>query len=195
MHKVIASSKSALLISEIKIPNSLRDEVEVYSFLEQPEIIVMGRRCQQTRDIAVFCDHTEKITYAGIEVETQPTSKALRKLFRRVKKLTGISFNTVLVNRYLDGRYNISAHSDNEVFLGDGRVEGYEGKIVACVSLGATRKLRIRNKETREIVQDISLKDGEMYLMVGKFQQEYTHEIPAQPRVSEVRYSFTFRNY
>lgn len=46
------------------------------------------------------------------------------------------------------------------------------------ISLGQERLFRIRKKYTKEIVQDIVLKNGDVILMENDFQQKYTHEIP-----------------
>lgn len=39
------------------------------------------------------------------------------------------------------------------------------------------------------------MKSGDIICMQGKFQSEFTHEIPKQKRVKEPRYSFTFRQH
>ena len=65
----------------------------------------------------------------------------------------------------------------------------------ASLSCGATRKFRIRNKKDKKIVLDIPLRHGDLVLMKGDFQKEFTHEIPVEKRVTGMRTSFTFREH
>lgn len=49
--------------------------------------------------------------------------------------------------------------------------------------------------KTNKIVQDIITKNNYLIQMAGNFQKEFTHEIPIEKKVKEVRYSFTFRTH
>jgi alkylated DNA repair dioxygenase AlkB len=66
---------------------------------------------------------------------------------------------------------------------------------VVAISYGATRKFRIRDKITKEIVVDIPTLSNNIMHMGGDFQKEFTHEIPIEKTVKDARYSFTFRNH
>ena len=66
---------------------------------------------------------------------------------------------------------------------------------VVAISYGATRKFRIRDKKTQQIVKDFPLESYSMLQMGGKFQEEFTHEIPVEKKVKSGRYSFTFRRH
>jgi alkylated DNA repair dioxygenase AlkB len=96
-------------------------------------------------------------------------------------------FNGILVNRYKDGSENIGAHSDDEKNLDEIGV--------VCISYGAARTFRIRNKSTKEKVLDVLTEDNKIIHMGGDFQKEFTHEIPVQKKVLGTRYSFTFRKH
>ena len=48
---------------------------------------------------------------------------------------------------------------------------------------------------TKKIIIDIPTNSYELMHMGGKFQEEFTHEIPIQKKVKEERYSFTFRKH
>ena len=88
------------------------------------------------------------------------------------------------MNEYVDGNDTIGEHSDDEKGLGESGVVG--------ISMGATRKFRLRNKATKEKT-DIFMTDGMILQMGGNFQKEFTHEIPREAKVKEKRVSFTFR--
>lgn len=108
-------------------------------------------------------------------------------LLNSVNEKLSSDFNGILINKYIDGTQNIGTHSDDEENLGN---------IGVCaISYGATRNFRIRNKFTKKIVENVDTKDDEIILMEGDFQKEFTHEIPVQKKVKDMRYSFTFRKH
>ena len=97
-------------------------------------------------------------------------------------------YNGILINKYLDGNDCIGKHSDDE--------RGLDAKIgVIAISYGAVRKFRIRNKITGKIEIDVPTGASKIIQMAGNFQKEFTHEIPIEKKVKEVRYSFTFRKH
>ena len=67
--------------------------------------------------------------------------------------------------------------------------------MVATISYGATRKFRIRNKQTKQIVLDYPLETGTLLIMQGEFQSEFTHEIPKELTIHNPRISITFRRH
>jgi len=110
----------------------------------------------------------------------------LKQCLSDLNQILGSNFNSVLVNRYNCGGDYIGAHSDDERYVDD-RFG------VVAISYGAVRKFRIRDKRTGAIVVDVPTTQYEIIQMGGKFQSEFTHEIPVQKKVVGERYSFTFR--
>ena len=152
--------------------------------IEKPPITIFGKQCRQQRDVGFFSDESAGYRYSNQIMEAQPITPFLQKLLHRVCRKTGITFNAILVNRYVDGSNYISAHSDDR--------KGLEHSVVACVCKGE-RIFRIRNKKTKEIERDVTTEDDIMIIMDGEFQTYYTHEIPASKTFCQERYSFTFR--
>lgn len=111
----------------------------------------------------------------------------LAKIMEDVKRNTGLIFNAILVNEYTNGNDYISAHSDDE--------RGLRCKDVVGMSLGATRKFRIRHKLSKKIAMDIDMGHGDVVWMKPQFQKLYTHEIPVQKKVKNARISLTFRDH
>jgi len=98
---------------------------------------------------------------------------------------------TYIINKYTGGAEYISKHSDDETGL-----DPTAG--VIALSLGQVRTFRIRDKATNQIDADIPTHADKIIQMAGKFQREFTHEIPVEkrPNTSDgVRYSFTFRKH
>ena len=60
------------------------------------------------------------------------------------------------------------------------------------MALNVNLELEIK---TNKIVQDIITRNNHLIQMAGNFQKEFTHEIPIEKYVKEVRYSFTFRKH
>lgn len=96
--------------------------------------------------------------------------KNVLTIFDYVNKHSDYNYNQILVNWYLNGSHYIGVHSDDERQLA-------KDSNIFSVSLGATRKFRIRDKSTNKIVKDFELKDGSVVIMCGKMQKEYKHEI------------------
>jgi len=76
-------------------------------------------------------------------------------------------FNQLLINWYENGLHYIGAHSDDETQL-------VKGSPILSISLGETRKFRIRNKKTKKIIKDVLLKNGDIVIMENDFQSLYT---------------------
>ena len=88
----------------------------------------------------------------------------------QTERLNHKQYNQLLVNWYESGTHFIGKHRDSENGL-DSRAT------IFSLSLGATRKFRIRNYATSKIVKDIMLTDGTIIIMGGRMQKDYTHEI------------------
>jgi len=137
--------------------------------------------------------YLKNYTYSGVEHIALPLPDILQPFFEWANNLMdGMQFNQVLVNWYQDGSHYIGAHADNERQL----VRDYP---IISISLGAERLFRIRDKETKEVVSDIVMKDCSYMVMCGKMQQNYTHEVPKVMgrRGDELgpRINITFRNF
>lgn len=75
---------------------------------------------------------------------------------------------------------------------------GFRGVCVSCISLGAERTFRLREKGSKKLVKkgDVRLPHGSLMTMAGAdFQRLYTHEIPVEEKVHGERFSLTFRRH
>lgn len=162
------------------------DEIQG-KLIERPKIVVYGKECHQHRNIGFFSDTSIGYRYSGQIAHSQPLTPALKELLETVNRIYGAGFNGILLNQYMNGEDTISAHSDDERAL--------DPVGVVCLSHGAERLFRIKNKETKKTVCDERMKSGLLYHMGGDFQKEFTHEIPQEKKVTGMRYSFTFRRH
>ena len=160
---------------------ALRDELH----WEQREIVIFGRRVLQPRQIAWAGDLGYR--YSGQTIEPRPFTPSARALLERVRRVAGVPFNHVLVNRYRSGQDSMGLHADDEPELGP-------DPVVAIVSLGVTRKLLVRPRKKSDVARhDLELGHGALLVMGGSCQRYYLHGIPRQTGVPGERISLTFR--
>lgn len=158
-----------------------------HQLLIRPEITLFGKKCTQPRDVAFYSDVSIGYKYSGQIMKSLPLSPALRELLDIVNNLLESDFNGILINSYKNGNDSIGRHCDDE--------SGLSNIGVACISHGASRKFRIRNKFNGNNVIDIMTDSRYMLVMQGDFQNEFTHEIPKEKKIKTERVSFTFRRH
>lgn len=183
------SANSFLYVSEFDDKELVKKCVaDVTDLLhEYPPVIIYGKVCNQRRCVGFFSNESEGYYYSNQLAKSMPLTPNLEMLMARVNELFSTSFNGILINKYKTGNDYISAHSDDERNLDEHGV--------VAISYGATRKFRIRNKNTKKLVRDIEMKPYTIIQMGGEFQKEFTHEIPIEKRVKNQRISFTFRKH
>ena len=115
-------------------------------------------------------------------MEWTPELSAIREL---VSSSAQVSFNSVLLNLYRDGSDSVSWHSDDEEELG-------AEPTIASMSLGATRRFRLRERRTRESL-GLDLADGSLLLMSGASQRDWEHCLTKTKRAVGPRINLTFR--
>ena len=153
----------------------------------KPAIVIYGKTVNQQRNIGFFSNESIGYYYSNKLAESMPVTPHLSILISTVNTLLHADFNGILVNEYPDGNHYIGKHSDDERALSDAGV--------VSVSFGASRKFRIRDKLTNNIVMDIPTNSREIWIMGGDFQKEFTHEVPVEKKIKSKRISFTFRKH
>ena len=151
----------------------------------QPTISLFGVRRPIPRLEAWYGDLDARYRYSGIAHEPLPWTPELAALRDRLRAHAGVPFNSVLANLYRDGRDSNSWHSDDERELG-------LAPTIASLSLGATRRFFIKNRESGER-HAFDLGSGSLLLMSGASQQLWKHAIPKEPHVQHARINLTFR--
>jgi len=105
----------------------------------------------------------------------------------RARTATRESFNSIGLNLYRDEHDSVAMHNDR---LGD----LVEGRPIALISLGETRRMHIRSKKQvapRRL--DLDLAAGSLLLMSWGTQLHYDHGIPKQNHPVGPRISLAFR--
>lgn len=126
----------------------------------------------------------------------RPFTAVLERLRKKIEATTGKSFNSVLLNMYPHGGASLSAHSDNDPWLGDdfdvpSLSLGAERTIVFKPRKGVTPPASWKGKKTFRV----SMPSGSLVMMRGKGTQAgYTHEVPGTTKPIGPRFNLTFRN-
>lgn len=146
-------------------------------------VVVYGKRHLQPRLTAWYGEAS--YTYSGLQLEPLPWTALLLAIRAAVEAACGRRFNSVLLNRYRDGRDSMGMHSDDEPELG-------EQPVIASLSFGTTRTFILRHKRNKQTVR-LELEDGSLLLMSGRLQENWVHGINKSARPLGERLNLTFR--
>lgn len=148
-------------------------------------IRMFGREVDSPRLSRWIGDPGAVYTYSRSRFEPHPWPGPLAGLRHRLQDALGVGFNSVLANRYRDGRDRMGWHSDDEPELGP-------RPVIASISLGATRRFALKPRgEGRRLALD--LPHGSLLVMAGATQSSYRHALPATARPVGERVNLTFR--
>jgi alkylated DNA repair dioxygenase AlkB len=154
----------------------------------QNTIRFYGKESLVPRLEAWYGDSGKSYAYSGIHMNPKPWNEDLLKIKQAIEKHTGVTFNSVLINYYRDGKDRVAWHSDDEKELG-------QNPVIGSVSLGAERKFKLRHKQykTNGLKNEILLRHGSFLLMQGPTQHHWMHEIPRTAKPIGPRINLTFR--
>ena len=156
-----------------------------------PEIMMHGQRVRMRRSVGFFSNAAVGgYMFSGQVTPVQPLTPALEGLLARVNAGFSTDFNGLLINLYADGTETIGAHCDSRQGLAkDGSV--------AALSLGAERKFRVRplGAKGKDASVTVQTRHGQLLMMQGAFQEEFSHEVPKELKVLGPRVSITFRTH
>ncbi len=151
----------------------------------QHQVRMFGRELPSPRLSAWIGDADAVYTYSRVRHQPAPWTPALAQLRERLQVELGARFNSVLANRYRDGRDSMGWHADDEPELG-------REPLIASISLGAVRRMRFRARD-RSAVAAIDLADGSLLLMGGRTQTLYQHAVDKTRADTGERINLTFR--
>lgn len=152
----------------------------------QHQVHMFGRAMLAPRLSAWIGDPGTFYRYSKVLHAPQPWTPTLMQIRVALRATVGADFNSVLVNRYRDGRDSMGWHADDEPELGP-------DPLIASVSLGALRSMRLRARRTGGARLDIELGKGSLLLMSGATQRNYLHAIDKQRKLVGERINLTFR--
>jgi alkylated DNA repair dioxygenase AlkB len=136
----------------------------------------------QPRLTASYGDPGIVYRYSGTENYALPWSHTMLEIKAKIEAVRG-NYNFCLLNRYRSGSDSMGWHADDEPEM---------GPVIGSLSLGATRKFRIRHNTTRETMT-FSASHGTLIIMGGTTQQFWKHDVPKTKENVGERINLTFR--
>lgn len=153
---------------------------------EVHRIRMFGRMVDSPRLSSWIGDQGAGYVYSGTRFEPRSWHPALLQLRQELQSLLGVEFNSVLANRYRDGRDAMGWHSDDERELG-------ARPVIASISLGATRRFALKHRRDPGRKMAMDLPHGSLLVMRGDTQANYRHALPRTARAMSDRINLTFR--
>jgi alkylated DNA repair dioxygenase AlkB len=145
----------------------------------------VGRGRPFPRLTAWYADEGVNYRYSGVTHIGTGWTPTLLDIKHRIEVASQASFNSVLLNRYRDGRDSIGMHADDEPELG-------VNPVVASVSFGAVRTFSMKHRATRA-KHVVELTQGSLLVMAGTCQHHWLHGVPKTERPVGERINLTFR--
>ena len=161
---------------------------------QQHSLRMFGRELNEPR---LSCWMGEQpYRYSGKIRLAVPWQPLVQEIGRRVSQICGQPFNGVLLNLYRDGQDSMGWHADDEAELG-------LNPTIASVSLGATRRFKLRHNLRHELRHELGqhsaqltalpLSHGSLLVMAGEMQHHWQHALPKMAACREPRINLTFR--
>lgn len=153
----------------------------------QQRLVTMYDREVLTPRLTAWYGDIAGIDYGTLGKSTpMEWTKSLLELKRLVEPISGITFNSVLLNYYRNGNDSVAWHSDKETEMGS-------HPVIASVSFGAVRSFDIRKKENHREKYAIRLEHGSLLIMKGDLQARWEHRIAKTAQHIGPRVNLTFR--
>lgn len=149
------------------------------------EAVIFGRHLITKRKVAWYGNSNYSYTYSNTTKQALIWTPELLELKKLTEKITGVTFNSCLLNLYHTGDEGMAWHSDDEKALG-------KDTAIASLSFGAERKFAFKHKETKETVSMI-LENGSLLVMKGTTQTNWLHRLPPTKKIKSPRVNLTFR--
>jgi len=154
----------------------------------QDSLWIAGREIPVPRLQCWMGDAGSLYGYSGMRLEPEPWIDPVQRIRDRVQALSGLQFNSVLLNLYRDGQDSVAWHADDEAELG-------RDPVIASVSLGAVRSFQMKHRHDKTIEKcRIELPHGSLLIMDKGIQNKWLHQIPKQKSITGPRINLTFRN-
>jgi alkylated DNA repair dioxygenase AlkB len=147
---------------------------------------LFGREVDSPRLSCWIGDPGASYAYSGTRFQPRPWPAALLPLRARLLAELHIDFNSVLANLYRDGHDTMGWHGDDEAELGP-------RPVIASVSLGATRRFVLKQRDGAGRKLELPLPHGSLLLMRGDTQSHYRHALPRTAKAVGPRINLTFR--
>lgn len=135
---------------------------------------------------AWYGNNSKAYHLGGNEFSVNQWSPELLNLKLKIEKLSGYTFNSVLLNLYRNGNDSVAWHRDKESELGT-------RPVIASVSLGEVRNFDFRKVDDHQKKYSLPLQHGSLLIMKGDLQINWEHRIAKSTQLMKSRINLTFR--
>lgn len=153
---------------------------------QQHSIRIFGRTMPQPRLTALYAETELPYTYSGLTLYPLSYPDELKDLQKKLNLKTNTRFTHCLANLYRNGKDSMGLHADDEKELG-------KDPVIASISLGETRKFRMKHKYIQHQKLELNLELGSLLIMQGSTQHFWKHELPKTTQPKDPRINLTFR--
>lgn len=197
IERLIDENGSLVLIIRAWVPKdyatALCEKFKTTLAWKQEEVKMFGKLVLEPRRVYACGEEGIVHKYAGKAMELHPWVSEVKEFCDIIEKDTGIKNNACLLNEYATGANYIGWHSDAEVNVAN----NYS---VVTISLGGSRDFYFKRKvpimegpnEPRTNTIKTTLHNGDVVIMTGQTQKQFTHSIPKRAH-GEYRISLTYR--
>jgi alkylated DNA repair dioxygenase AlkB len=152
---------------------------------QHDEVVMFGKHIITARKVAWYADNGITYTYSKTTKTGLAWTDTLLNLKAIAEKLSGVAFNSCLLNLYHNGNEGMGWHSDDEKTI-------VANSPIASFSFGVERKFMFKHKQTKETVS-VLLENGSCLLMKDETQTHWLHSLPKSTKITEPRVNLTFR--
>jgi alkylated DNA repair dioxygenase AlkB len=160
----------------------LRDTLE----WKQDKIKMFGKVHNVPRLQAWYGDEGKSYSYSGIKMIPTKWTDTLLAIKNELEKTSGASLNSVLANLYRNGNDSNGWHADDEKELGT-------NPVIVSLSLGESRKFKMKHKIDKKHKFDLELTHGSLLIMKGSTQHYWKHTISKTAQRKGERINLTYR--
>ena len=156
---------------------------------EQTEVVVWEKRHPVPRLTCFFSDTETGYRYSNQETPSNPYPPAVLAVKTQIETTvlpTGTLLQHCLANWYGSGADCVGWHRDSESIFGP-------NPVIASISCGATRRFKMRNRETGEKLV-FELASGDLLIFTDEHVRTWQHCVPKTAKPTGARLNLTFRS-
>jgi len=153
---------------------------------KQESMTLYGKQVPFPRLMAWYGDAGSAYAFSGVTYLPRPWIPPLLQIKQRIEPVAGVTFNSVLLNLYRNGKDSMGWHADDEPELG-------RNPVIASVNLGAARRFMLRHRQDHRLKYALELQHGSLLIMKDQLQHYWQHQVPKTTRPLPSRINLTFR--
>ena len=161
------------------------DRLLVETPWKNDEVNLFGKHIITARKVAWYGNKNFFYKYSNAGKTALSWTKDLLEIKEIVESISGVQYNSCLLNLYENGDQGLGWHSDDEKEMG-------KNSNIASVSFGAERRFDLRHNGSKETIKQV-LDHGSLLVMKGSTQTFWKHQLPKTKKIRQARVNLTFR--